>query len=105
MSCTAAGGPDPPGVIGLRRRRALARERVLREAATSFAAAATLGEIVAATRAAVLSLTGPFVRVPLVALRQAVGFVPPAPDDPYAAELRTMTRAWLPLLDRPGPHL
>jgi diguanylate cyclase (GGDEF)-like protein/PAS domain S-box-containing protein len=83
----------------------LARERILREAATSCAAAATLTEIAAAARTAVLSLAGPYVRVPLLALRDGDRFVPPGPDDPYAAELDAMMRAWLPALDGPGPRL
>jgi diguanylate cyclase (GGDEF)-like protein/PAS domain S-box-containing protein len=87
------------------RQRAAGRERILREAATSCAAAATLDQVAAATRAAALSLTGPYVRVPLLALRRGEEFAPAAPDDPYAAELGAMTRAWLPALDGPGPRL
>jgi diguanylate cyclase (GGDEF)-like protein/PAS domain S-box-containing protein len=87
------------------RQRALGRERTLREAATSCAAAATLDQIAVAARAAAASLTGPFVRVPLLALRRGDEFIPPGPGDPYAADLGEIVRAWLPGLDGPGPQL
>ncbi len=86
-------------------RRAAARDRMLRETATSFAAAATLDEIASATRAAATSLTGPYARAALVALRNGDGFIPLGADDPYEADLDATVRAWLPTLAAPGPHL
>jgi diguanylate cyclase (GGDEF)-like protein/PAS domain S-box-containing protein len=86
-------------------RRAAGRDRMLRETATSFAAAATLDEIASTTRAAATSLTGPYARAALVALRNGDGFIPLGTGDPYEAGLDAMARAWLPALAVPGPHL
>jgi diguanylate cyclase (GGDEF)-like protein/PAS domain S-box-containing protein len=90
---------------GAAHRQAGGRDRMLRETATSFAAAATLDEIASATRAAATSLTGPYARAALVALRNGDGFIPLGADDPYEAGLDATVRAWLPALAVPGPHL
>jgi diguanylate cyclase (GGDEF)-like protein/PAS domain S-box-containing protein len=86
-------------------RLAAARDRMLRETATSFAAAVTLDEIASATRAAATSLTGPYARAALVALRNGDRFIPLGAGDPYEADLDATVRAWLPTLAAPGPHL
>ena len=86
-------------------RRAACRERTLREAVASFAAATTLSEIAAATRTAATSLTGPYARTAVLAMRRGDEFIPLAPGDPYRADLDATVRDWLPTLAAPGPHL